>query len=261
MIKPKQYPHKEMYIHSTRLIVPRETYQRNFDDRRARKIASEFDERIANEPKVSFRDGKYYVFDGQHTIAARKLLNDGEDLQVKCKVFFDMTEQEEALLFAQQTGISAQLSAGVRVRALIYGNDPDATAFKNATESVGLRLDYDQTNGHNRIPCISTAFSVFKKLGEEQYKETLRIVLGAWNGEPHSLRRENITGISRFINLYHDVYKPKRLIEQLRRVDPLTIYREGRAAGTSFTGYKKYLNQVYRIYNGSQRADALPMKF
>ncbi len=62
----------------------------------------EFDERVANEPKISFRDGHYYVMDGQNTIAALKFLNGGEDLQIRCKV----TEREEALLFAQQTGIS-----------------------------------------------------------------------------------------------------------------------------------------------------------
>ena len=33
----------------------------------------------------------------------------GDDLQIRCKVYFNMTEQEEALLFAQQTGISEQL--------------------------------------------------------------------------------------------------------------------------------------------------------
>ena len=33
----------------------------------------------------------------------------GDDLQIRCKVYFNMTEQEEAPLFAQQTGISEQL--------------------------------------------------------------------------------------------------------------------------------------------------------
>ena len=68
------------------------------------------------------------MFDGQHTIAARKLLNDGNDLPIKCRVYFGMTEQDEAVLFAQQFGVSAPLSAGARIRALIFGGDPIATA-------------------------------------------------------------------------------------------------------------------------------------
>ncbi|MCD8382764.1 MAG: hypothetical protein LUC30_07610 [Clostridiales bacterium] len=51
---------------------------------------------------------------GQHTIAARKLLNKGEDLPVTCKVYYGLTEQEEALLFAQQFGIADVLTAGTK---------------------------------------------------------------------------------------------------------------------------------------------------
>lgn len=99
-------PYHEMCLNSSELIVPRDTYQRALHPARVARIAKEFDERVANEPKISFRDGHYYVMDGQNTIAARKFLNGGEDLQIRCKVYFGMTEREEALLFAQQTGIS-----------------------------------------------------------------------------------------------------------------------------------------------------------
>ena len=104
--------HHEMVINSKFLEVPRSYYQRNLNANRVKRIAAEFDERIANAPKVSYRDGHYYVFDGQHTIAARKLLNNNCDLNIVCKVYSGLTEQQEALLFAQQTGVSAPLTAG-----------------------------------------------------------------------------------------------------------------------------------------------------
>ena len=129
-----------------------------------------FDERIANEPKVSYRDNRFFVFDGQHTIAARKLLNNGEDLPVKCKVYFDMTEKDEALLFAQQTGVSAPLSAGARLRANIFGGDPIAIAFLEANNDIGIEIDYDQERGLNRIGCIQTAYDAYNSIGEERYK-------------------------------------------------------------------------------------------
>ena len=117
-------PYHEMCLNSSELIVPRDTYQRALHPARVARIAKEFDERVANEPKISFRDGHYYVMDGQNTIAARKFLNGGDDLQIRCKVYFNMTEQEEALLFAQQTGISERLSAGQKLRALIFAGEP-----------------------------------------------------------------------------------------------------------------------------------------
>lgn len=106
--------HHEMVINSKFLEVPRSYYQRNLNANRVKRIAAEFDERIANAPKVSYRDGHYYVFDGQHTIAARKLLNNNCDLNIVCKVYSGLTEQQEALLFAQQTGVSAPLTAGAK---------------------------------------------------------------------------------------------------------------------------------------------------
>ena len=137
--------HHEMVINSKFLEVPRSYYQRHLNASRVKRIAAEFDERIANAPKVSYRDGHYYVFDGQHTIAARKLLNNNSDLNIVCKVYSGLTEQEEALLFAQQTGISAPLTAGAKLRAKIHGGDPEAIAFQSATQRAGFGLSFNQS--------------------------------------------------------------------------------------------------------------------
>ena len=257
----KDFTCREMTLSSAQVEVPRETYQRGFNPQRAQKIAATFDERIANEPKISYRNGRYYVFDGQHTIAARKLRNGGKDLPIKCRVYFDMTEQDEALLFAQQFGESAPLSAGARLRALLFGEDPVALAFVKMHEDLGIQLDYDQERGLNRIGCIQTALTAYRKIGPDRYKEAMGLLKTVWNGEPDSFRAENVLGITRFVDLYHEEYDHIRLMEQLRRVDPMTIYREGRATGLNLTGYKKYLFQVLRIYNGNNKRHALPLKF
>ena len=164
-------PYHEMCLNSSELIVPRDTYQRALHPARVARIAKEFDERVANEPKISFRDGHYYVMDGQNTIAARKFLNGGDDLQIRCKVYFNMTEQEEALLFAQQTGISERLSAGQKLRALIFAGEPAAVAFQQATELAGVHLSFEEGRGKQRISCIATAYHEFIRLGPELYIE------------------------------------------------------------------------------------------
>ena len=261
MMNENKYSYKQMSLFSSQLVIPRETYQRPFTSPRAKVIADNFDERIANEPKVSYRDGKYFVFDGQHTIAARVLRAGGKDVPIKCKVYYGMTEKEEALLFAQQTGISAPLSAGARIRAEIFGDKPESAAFFAANEAIGLQLDYDHARGLNRIGCIQTAFNAFMRIGEERYKEAMTILKAAWDGEPDSFRTENVLAITYFVDLYHGQYCPQRLLAQLRRFDPLTIYREGRAMGVNLAGYKKYLFQLLCIYNANSKRHSLPMKF
>ena len=260
-MKTKGSAYQERMINSSMLESPREAYQRELNTERVHRIAKEFDERIANEPKVSYRDGHYYVFDGQHTVAARKQLNGDKDLDILCKVYYGLDEQEEALLFAQQTGASARLDAGAKIRALIFGEDPHARAFLRDTESTGICLDYNQQRGEFRMGCISTALKEYKKLGPERYKEGLNLIRQSWDGHPDSMRSETITGVMRFIDLYHDEYDPKRFVARCRKADPIIICREGHAMGGNMPGYKKYVYQVLNIYNGHSKKYSLPVKF
>ena len=253
--------YKMMVLDTSQIIAPREHYQREIKNQRVKRIVKDFDERIANEPKVSYRDGKYYVFDGQHTIDARKVMNGGEDLPVLCKVYMGMDEKEEAMLFSKQTGESARLTPGIRVRAEVFAENGNSIAFLNANAALGIELDYDQERGYMRIGCINTALDAYQKFGEERYKEAMKIIVAAWGGVPDSFRTENIIGITRFVDRYHGSYIPNRLIERLSKVDPLTISREGRAVGVNLSGYKKYLYQVWCIYNGSGKKYSLPKKF
>ena len=57
MTTPKTI-YKMMVIDTSEIEVPREKYQRDFNDPRTKRIVKDFDERIANEPKLSFRDNK-----------------------------------------------------------------------------------------------------------------------------------------------------------------------------------------------------------
>ena len=86
-------PYQMRVIHSSKLIYPREIYQRGVQRKRVELIAADFNEYVANEPKISFRNGKYYVVDGQHTIEARILRNGGRALPILCKVYTGMTMQ------------------------------------------------------------------------------------------------------------------------------------------------------------------------
>ena len=253
--------YKEMNIDSAELIIPRDLYQRSLNNRRVREIAESFDECIANEPKVSARDGKYYVFDGQHTIAARKMLNGGRDLPILCKVYFELSPEDEAILFAQQTGVSAKVYPGSKIRALVFGGDPDAIAFVKATENAGLHLSFNQSRGLNRIGCVAAAYGEFMSAGADIYTEALRVIAAAWNGHKDSLRAEAIQGVTEFIKLYHNEYNPKRLVSRCRRYDPMHISRRAKAAGDSLPAPQRYILEVWNIYNGTSKANALPLKF
>lgn len=136
-------PYQLSVIHSSKLIYPREIYQRGVERKRVELIARDFNEYIVSEPKVSFRNGRYYVMDGQHTIEGCILLNGGEDRPILCKVYTGLTMEQETLLFAEQNGHAAPLSAGIKLRAKVVGGDAPSKAFVAATNRVGLSLNYD----------------------------------------------------------------------------------------------------------------------
>ena len=148
-------PYQLSVIHSSKLIYPREIYQRGVERKRVELIAKDFNEYIVNEPKVSFRNGRYYVMDGQHTIEGCILLNGGADRPILCKVYTGLTMEQEALLFAEQNGHAAPLSAGIKLRAKVVGGDAPSKAFVAATNRVGLSLNYDSMQlSDYRISCV-----------------------------------------------------------------------------------------------------------
>ena len=241
--------YKLMEVSSRDLEIP-DAYQRKLNTERVAKIVAGFNERIANEPKVSFRDGHYYVFDGQHTIVARKHMNGNNDLPILCKVYYGMTEADEALLFAMQTGYSAALTPSARLRANLRGEDKASGEFYAATEEAGLHVGFERGGGTGRILCINTAFAEFRRAGAELYKEALTILLEAWGGDPDSLRAEVIQGIVHFVELYHGEYDRERLIYSLRAYEPKFIYAAGKAE-KELRGVKRYVNIFYRIYTNT----------
>ena len=230
--------------------------------KRVELIARDFNEYTANEPKVSFRNGRYYVTDGQHTIEARILRNGGKDLPILCKVYTGLTMQQEALFFAEQNGHAAPLTAGIKLRAKVVGEDALSMAFLAATNRVGLDFNYDSLQlSDYRISCVGTALKLYNQMGEKIYCEALRLIVDAWEGKPDSFRAAVLKGVMYFVEVYHGEFNEERLIRALRSVHPMEIYRTGMDNPAKLPGWKKYVFPIYAAYNGKSRKDALPMKF
>lgn len=169
--------------------------------------------------------------------------------------------KDEALLFAQQTGFAAKVYPGAKIRALVFAGEKTSTAFVEATGSAGLRLSYDQARGKNRIGCVSTAYRLFQSVGDEIYTEALYLIAAAWKGHKDSMRTETIQGVIGFVDMYHDEYNPKRLVSRCQRFDPMHISRSAKAAGDALPAPQRYIFEVWKMYNGSSRNHALPLKF
>lgn len=240
--------YKLIDINSKRLVIERDKYQRNPSEEKINQIVATWDERIANEPKVSLRDGVYRVFDGQHTILAREALNDHHPVKILCKVYYGLTEQDEADLFAKQTGRSSKPSPGERHRAEMYAGNETAIAFSNATKKAGLSIDDKGTRHKMHISCIGTAQRAYEKMGEALYIEAMSIIATAWKGKADSLRFEIIKAVTEFVQHYNGQYDKNVLIGALKGKKPISI-RNKIVTDLEHPQNIKYAYQIMAAYN------------
>ena len=245
------------YVDSV-LLNPCAEYQRLLRMGKVAKIAANFSEYIANEPKVSYRDGRFYVFDGQNTVEARRTCNGGKDVTIRCKVFYGLTKEDEATLFAIQTGNATCLTAGERLRANLVAENPDALYFVGITSNAGVEFAYDGIRAPWKIYCIETAYELYKQYGCERYVEMLHIINEAWKGNVDSYLAGVIRGVARFISVYEGEYSRERLVQQLARTHPKTITQL--AQKDTGSSANRHMRQILRIYNGASREMSLPLK-
>ena len=240
------------------LLFPCMEYQRLLRTEKVASIAENFSEYVANEPKVSYRDGRFYVFDGQNTVEARRTCNGGKDVTIRCKVFYGLTKEDEATLFAIQTGNATCLTAGERLRANLVAENPDALYFVGITSNAGVEFAYDGIRAPWKIYCIETAYELYKQYGCERYVEMLHIINEAWRGNVDAYLAGVIRGVTRFISVYEGEYDRERLVQQLARTHPKTITQL--AQKDTGSSANRHMRQILRLYNGASREMSLSLK-
>ena len=249
-------PYEMITLDTSVLIIPRDTYQRPLQSDEVKEIIAQFNIHLLNEPKVSFRNGKYYVFDGQHTIISLLEMNEGEHFPIRCKVYFGMTELEEAKLFSMQTGAGRKLTPGDRIRAELYAKDTAAMNFRDATLKAGVSFEHSGASNSCSLRCINTARAEYERVGEKIYTEALDIMVEAWTGICSTFKADVLKAVVAFVNEYSGKYSRERLITRLKAEDPEMIYRTIRSDFDTPVELR-YINPIVKIYNGNSTLNAL----
>lgn len=230
-------------------------YQRDLSPAKVKKIVREFNPYLVNAVKVSFRDGKYYVFDGQHTIAGIKAKHKGADCQIDCKVFYGLTRLDEMELFILQNGASSSVATREKFRALYNNGDTEITSLVKLTEKAGFEVGFDKGQARNKIIALSSLYRAFNTLSPPAFVDTLSIIKDAWEGSIESLSGEIISGMAAFYVAYNGRFKRKMLVEKLKRKSPVEIIRDGKVSNSS--GSKRFARVILGIYNANTSTNRL----
>lgn len=245
----------ENKVLNTRDLVVNNKAQRELKMWKVNRIVREFNPLLVNPIKVSFRNGKYYVFDGQHTMESLKVINGGDCL-VKCSVYYGLTEADEAELFIEQTGCSTKVTAADKMRVRFNYGGEDEQDMVRAAELAGVRVDFTGGEALNKCTAVKTLMECYKRLNREQFIDMLVTLRLAWQGVPQSFCKEVLKGATVFYATYWKEFKAKDLISSLARVRPVTIAREGRGAMGARNG-TSYARFILGVYNSGRRTRRL----
>lgn len=228
------------------------SYQRELDPKRVKQIAEHFNPLKVNAPKVSFRDGYYWIFDGQHTTATLVTRNNNQDLMIECKIYEGLTQQDEAELFARQSEFEKKPDKNAEMKALYTSGDAEIIELRRTIESCGFVFDFTKGQATNKIICCAQMYKIFRNAKEQDFRQFLYIVKSAWHGIPDSLRKEVIGGMWIFYKTYKNEIDIDLAIRKFAKVNPVEIYRDGKMYH-NYAGDSKYAFMLVSIYNKKQK--------
>lgn len=229
-------------------LVSNQDYQRNLSEAHIIRAAEHFDLFQINPVKVSRRNGINYVFNGQHTIEIVALVSGSRETPVWCMIYDDLCYEHEADIFANQQKYVKNLNPHEIFNANIEAGNDDQLTIKGLVESYGLTISERRGPGH--ICAVGTLEAIYSKYGYHVLNRTLRLAIGAWEGDASSFSANILNAIAKLIIAYRE-----RLDEELfkEKIGVLSIKQLTRNAKERRPGSMGYAEAMVIAYNGKKK--------
>lgn len=187
----------------------------------AQEIASQFDPDRMRVVVVSRRDDGYFVIDGQHRLAALKLMG-YEDQLVDCSVFDRRSrstpevKRDDARLFLDMNHTLAQRPIEAFLKR-ITAEEPVACAVNRIVIDNELHIG---TFGTATVSCVSALEAVYRGAGTGKntpaaLSSTLSTIVKAWGKEYGNFQGKLVLGIGHVFIRYGKEIEADNLIRKL----------------------------------------------
>lgn len=186
--------------------------QRDLKMHRVDYLVANFDLDDFGQPVVSWRDGHYYIIDGQHRIEALKLwLGKGWEIQkIECRVYQGLNEAEEADMFDRLNDVLIVSSFDKFKIRVTAGRDAESIIDK-VVKSENLVISRDEIPGG--VSAVGTLVRVFTRSDAEVLGRSLRIIRDAFGDA--GFKSQVIDGIGHLCQRYNGALDEKVAIEKL----------------------------------------------
>ena len=181
-------------------------------------MAREFDANRLDIITVSKReDGKLVVLDGQHRIAAARLI--GWDRPVWCNVLEGLTLAQEAARFLMMQEGRKAVRRFDQFTARVVAKDQAAVDIKKTVDGHGLKISKYVARGN-----VCAVESLEYAYGKGTLNKVL-LALCAWDEGDGTLDKRMIRGVSAFFVAYPEA-SPAVLGRQLNKHRPLKVLKD-----------------------------------
>ena len=224
-------------------LISNQDYQRNLSEKHVMRAAANFDIHQINPVKVSRRNGINYVFNGQHTMEIVATISGSRDTPVWCMVYEDLEYKVEAEIFANQQKYVKTLTPYEIFLAKIEAGSDKHLLIKDIVEQYNLELTYIPK------PCgimaVSALESIYDKFGPEVLSRTLRLSIGAWEGNYLALGANVLKGIARLLVVYKEEINDQVFAERLGNISIKEIIRSAQERKGGVMGFAESLALGY----------------
>lgn len=232
-------------------------YQREIDVARIKKITKNWDDDLVNAPKVSLREnGVYYVFNGQHTLAAWKKRYGNRPIQ--CKVYRGLTETEEKDLFVKQEGFSKPVGLVDKLRAEYNSGNDEVMDMVRCVHLAGCTIDFDNrtSQSQNRINAVTTAYNVYKDVGHDNFINIIDILRRSFYGDYRGFQDGFLKGMKYLFKHHAENITVKQMVTALQK-QPADYYvqQANRQEGSAAVRYAKAFVAQYNKGKRTNRID------
>ena len=152
---------------------PHPQAQRKFRAQRAEELAATFNIESMGFVVVSKHDSQMFVIDGQHRVAALRLIGFAEDDVIQCELYEGLTFDEDAELFLTRNHVLS-VKAMDRYKVGLVAGRKNESAIDQCVRSQGLKV------GDNGIQAVSALMDAYRRTGDEGLAKVLRIIRDAY---------------------------------------------------------------------------------
>ena len=224
-------------------LVSNQEYQRNLSQQHVENAAAHFDLHQINPVKVSRRDGVNYVFNGQHTIEIVALISGSRDTPVWCMIYDDLNYAHEADIFANQMKYVKLLKPYEVFMANVEAGNDKQLIIKDLVESYSLA--FGQTRNYGVICAVSTIEGIYEKFGYHVLDRTLRLCVGAWEGDMNSLSANFLNGVARLVIAFGDSIRDDHFKEKVGFTSVKQLSRTAKERRPGSLGYAEAMLVAY----------------